>query len=67
MFAAIGLWAVARFLVAFTWRDPTVLGPLRMEHVLDLGLLALVGLLERARAPLQAPVEPRVDVGARLA
>ena len=69
MFAAIGLWAIARFLVAFTWRDPTVLGPFRMEHLLDLGLLAVagLGLLERARAPLAAPVEPRVDVGARLA
>ena len=69
MFAAIGLWAVARFLVAFTWRDPTVFGPFRMEHLLDVGLLAVagLGLLERARAPLAAPVEPRVDVGARLA
>ena len=69
MFAAIGLWAIARFLVAFTWRDPAALGPLRMEQLLDLGLLAVagLGLLERARAPLEAPVEPRVDVGARLA
>ena len=69
MFAAIALWAIARFLVAFTWRDPAAVGPLRMEQLLDLGLLALagLGLLERARAPLAAPVEPRVDVGARLA
>jgi prolipoprotein diacylglyceryltransferase len=69
MFAAIGLWAIARFFVAFTWRDPAVLGPLRMEQLLDLGLLAVagLGLFERARAPLAAPVEPRVDVGARLA
>ena len=69
MFAAIGLWTIARFLVAFTWRDPTVLGPFRMEQLLDLGLMAVagLGLLERARAPLAAPVEPRVDVGARLA
>ena len=69
MFAAIGLWALARFLVAFTWRDPTVFGPFRMEQLLDLGLLAVagLGLLERTRAPLAAPVEPRVDVGARLA
>jgi phosphatidylglycerol---prolipoprotein diacylglyceryl transferase len=69
MFAAIGLWAIARFLVAFTWRDSTELGPFRIEQLLDLGLLAVagLGLLERARAPLVAPVEPRVDVGARLA
>ena len=37
MFAAIGLWAIARFVVAFTWRDPAALGPLRMEQLLDLG------------------------------
>ena len=69
MFAAIGLWAIARFLVALTWRDPAAFGPLRMEQLLDLGLLAVagVGLIERARAPLEPPVEPRVDVGARLA
>jgi phosphatidylglycerol---prolipoprotein diacylglyceryl transferase len=69
MFAAIGLWGIARFLVAFTWRDPAALGPLRMEQLLDVGLFAVagLGLLERARAPLAAPVEPRVDVGARLA
>jgi phosphatidylglycerol---prolipoprotein diacylglyceryl transferase len=69
MFAAIGLWAIARFLVAFTWRDPAALGPLRMEQLLDLGLLVIagLGLLERARAPLEEPVERSVDVGARLA
>jgi prolipoprotein diacylglyceryltransferase len=69
MFAAVGLWAIARFIVAFTWRDPSTFGPLRMEQLLDLALLAVagLGLLERARAPLAAPVEPRVDVGARLA
>ena len=40
-----------------------------MEQLLDVGLLAVagLGLLERARAPLEAPIEPRVDVGARLA
>jgi phosphatidylglycerol:prolipoprotein diacylglycerol transferase len=69
MFAAIGLWAIGRFLVAFTWRDPAIVGPLRMEQLLDLGLLviAAVGVWERRRAPLEAPVERRVDVGARLA
>jgi phosphatidylglycerol:prolipoprotein diacylglycerol transferase len=69
MFVAVGLWAVARFLVAFTWRDPGILGPLRMEQLLDLGLLvvAVLGLLERRRAPLEAPGGRRVDVGARLA
>ena len=37
MFAAIGLWAIARFFVTFTWRDPSVFGPFRMEQLLDLG------------------------------
>jgi phosphatidylglycerol---prolipoprotein diacylglyceryl transferase len=69
MFAALGLWAVARFVVAFTWRDPLVAGPLRVEQLLDVGLVIVagLGLLERARAPLEAPVERRVDVEARLA
>jgi prolipoprotein diacylglyceryltransferase len=69
MFAAVGLWAIARFLVAFTWRDPAVVGPLRMEQLLDVAVLAVaaLGLLERRRAPLEAPVERRVDVEARLA
>jgi phosphatidylglycerol---prolipoprotein diacylglyceryl transferase len=69
MFAALGLWAIARFVVAFTWRDPAVLGPLRMEQLLHIGLVAIagLGLLERSRAPLEAPVERRVDVDARLA
>jgi hypothetical protein len=68
LFAALALWAVARFLVAFTWRDPAVAGPLRMEQLLDLGLLliAILGLRERARAPLVAPIDQRLDAEARL-
>lgn len=69
LFAALGLWAVARIVVGFAWRDAPVLGPLRMEQVLAVGVLAIaiVGLVERARAPLQKPVETRIDIGARLA
>jgi phosphatidylglycerol:prolipoprotein diacylglycerol transferase len=54
-FVALGLWALARFAVAFTWRDPAVAGPLRAEQVMLLILVALslVGLVERSRAPLQ--------------
>lgn len=54
-FAAIGLWALARFVVAFTWRDPGVVGPLSAEQVMLLVLIALglFGLIERSRAPLQ--------------
>jgi prolipoprotein diacylglyceryltransferase len=67
MFVALGLWAVARFLVAFTWRDTPVLGPLRVEQLLALCVLAVgvVGYIERSRASLQALVEPRLDMDAR--
>jgi prolipoprotein diacylglyceryltransferase len=32
----IGLWAVARALVAITWRDPEVAGPLRVDQVISI-------------------------------
>jgi phosphatidylglycerol:prolipoprotein diacylglycerol transferase len=54
LFAALALWAGARFVVGFTWRDPTVLGPLRAEQLLALLLLgiAVAGIVERRRAPI---------------
>jgi phosphatidylglycerol:prolipoprotein diacylglycerol transferase len=63
LYAALGLWALARFAVAFTWRDPAVLGPLRIDQLLSLLIvvLALVGLLERARAPLRGIAEDPVS------
>ena len=69
MFVALGLWAVARFVVAFTWRDPAIAGPLRMEQLLALAVLAVAGLgiLERARAPLHGPAGTRADPEARPA
>jgi prolipoprotein diacylglyceryltransferase len=69
MFVALGLWAVGRFLVGFTWRDAAVLGPLRTEQLLDLVVLAIaiVGFVERTRAPLTAMVERRPEAEARLA
>ena len=36
----IALWAVARAAVAFTWRDPAVLGPFGMEQVVCLVIAA---------------------------
>jgi prolipoprotein diacylglyceryltransferase len=53
LFAALALWAFARFLVAFTWRDPALAGPLRVDQVLSILLVALavIGLAERSRAP----------------
>ena len=69
MFVALGLWAIARFLVGFTWRDTAVLGPLRTEQLLALVVLAIaiVGFVERARAPLTAVVERRPEAEARPA
>jgi phosphatidylglycerol---prolipoprotein diacylglyceryl transferase len=66
--AGIGAWAIGRFLVGFTWRDASILGPLRAEQLLTLVLVAAcVGLLlvRPANAPLSragrrdhAPSEP---------
>ena len=69
LYVALALWAVARFVAAFTWRDPVVAAPLRVDQLLLVAVLviALVGLAERARAPLKAPAEPRIDIDARLA
>lgn len=69
LFAALGLWAVARFVVAFTWRDPADIGPLRVDQLLDLGVLlvAIAGLLERRRGPLKAPADRRVEMDPRPA
>jgi phosphatidylglycerol:prolipoprotein diacylglycerol transferase len=69
LFAALGLWAVGRLVVGFTWRDPAVVGPLGAEQALALVvlLLAAIGLGERARAPIQPAVDPRVDAEARFA
>ena len=63
---AIGLWAIARAIVAATWRDPLVLGPLRAEQVIDLivaaasaALVRFVALANRRRAD-----DPDLDSGA---
>jgi phosphatidylglycerol:prolipoprotein diacylglycerol transferase len=49
-FVALGLWAVVRLLVAFTWRDPPVLGPIRADQLLSLAVLAF-SILGFALAP----------------
>jgi phosphatidylglycerol---prolipoprotein diacylglyceryl transferase len=63
-FVATGLWALSRFGVAFTWRDPAVVGPLRAEQVMLLILvaLALVGLIERSRAQVQGATPSRAGL-----
>jgi prolipoprotein diacylglyceryltransferase len=69
MFVALGLWSIARLLVGFTWRDPTVLGPLRTEQLLALVVLAIAiaGFVERWRAPLATGIERRPEAEARPA
>jgi prolipoprotein diacylglyceryltransferase len=48
--AAIAGWALARTLVAATWRDTPVLGPLRAEQLLSMAIAAgCVALLLKAR------------------
>ncbi len=37
---ALALWALARFAVAFTWRDPAIAGPLRAEQLVCLAIAA---------------------------
>lgn len=69
LYVALGLWAVARFVVASTWRDPAIVGPLRVEQVqlLLVAIVSIVGLIERSRAPLLVATAKPVDVEARLA
>jgi phosphatidylglycerol---prolipoprotein diacylglyceryl transferase len=42
---ALGGWIAGRFVVAFSWRDATVLGPLRAEQVILLAALLVLGAL----------------------
>jgi phosphatidylglycerol:prolipoprotein diacylglycerol transferase len=53
MWVGVGLWCAIRFFAGFTWRDPLVLGELRMEQLLALGVavIAGIGLLLQARRP----------------
>ncbi len=43
-FLGLALWAIARTLVAFTWRDPAVIGPFGADQVLTIGV-AIVALM----------------------
>ena len=57
----LGLWAIARALVAFTWRDPQVIGPLNMDQVISiaiasvsLALMLVIGGASAARGRREA-------------
>jgi phosphatidylglycerol---prolipoprotein diacylglyceryl transferase len=70
LFAALGLWALVRFGVAFTWREGPIVGPLSIDQLLSLLLvsLALLGLIERSRAPSRGPrAWPERDLEPKLA
>ena len=56
LFTAVGLWAIARFVVAFTWRDAPVAAPLGTDQLLLLGVVAVVIVLlsERGSRARQA-------------
>lgn len=55
----LGLWALGRGLVASTWRDPSVLGPLNAGQLICLAVAAVslgaVGLATIARRRARAP------------
>ncbi len=59
---AVGGWLIVRLVVASTWRDPAVLGPLRADQVISLVLLVLVvvGLVRwpAASTPAVSSVSP---------
>jgi prolipoprotein diacylglyceryltransferase len=53
LFAAVAVWSIVRLVVGFVWRDSLILGPLRMEQLLALGvfLVAVVGFGLCVRGP----------------
>jgi prolipoprotein diacylglyceryltransferase len=66
LFLALALWAVVRIGVGIWWRDPVVLGPLRMEQLLGVLVVAIagVGLVERILATRRSARSglPNLDV-----
>jgi phosphatidylglycerol---prolipoprotein diacylglyceryl transferase len=57
-FVALAMWAGVRLLVASTWRDPAVIGPLRTDQLLS---LAILGASIAAIAAVQALAQRRRD------
>lgn len=59
---ALAGWAAVRFAVAATWRDRVILGPLRAEQLIDLGVIAgslVLLLLVLSRASRSDPEAER--------
>ena len=61
---ALGGWAVVRFIVAGTWRDPAVVGPLSAEQVLDLAIIGLA-VVDLAVLFVRAARQPRTSLASR--
>ena len=40
LLTGVGLWAVARAIVALSWRDPALLGPLNADQLISIALVA---------------------------
>ena len=56
---ALGLWALVRAMVATTWRDPAVLGPLRAEQAIDIAVIAgTLAVAARIVVSGRCPTEP---------
>ena len=55
----LALWSVGRAVVASTWRDPTLAGPLRTEQLIDIAVIlgCMVVLARLARRPVEAEDE----------
>jgi phosphatidylglycerol:prolipoprotein diacylglycerol transferase len=69
LFAALGLWAAARFTAALTWRDPITVGPLNVEQALlvAVALVAAAGFAWRVRPARRVPGTAVGDAEARPA
>ena len=61
-FLAVGLWAIARLIVASTWRDPAVVGTLSAAQVMALGIAIACALLIVAFAAAARPGRHRAAV-----
>ena len=60
LFAGLALWGIGRAVVAMTWRDAQVLGPLRVEQLvmLAIAVLAFGGVLALRRRAVKSPALP---------
>ncbi len=66
LLVGVAMWASARAIVATTWRDPTVLGPLLMDQVISISIAAGAAaavVLMRARAIRRRRAGDRPDDG----